>query len=328
MKALKIIGIILLILVGLFLIIAAFLPQETGVEESIRIEAPANTVFKQVNTMANWEHWSPFQDPAMELVYTGEKTGVGAMQAWNMEGDSGTLTIIESIPYSSIKTKVDLMQDSKVNGYWLFDEKDGLTDVSWGLRFHELTYPFGRYIGLIFNMMMEESIEKGLKQLKDYAERLSPYPGVSITDIDATKSIVMTDTVYMHEMAEKMDLFFSKMTKYSNAKKLEQTGYPFCIYLDWNPEEGYMVTRCGFPINKEVKSTEEIEYYVIPPTKAVMSVYKGPYDQMEPTYDAIEEYIAEFGLEMNGAPIEMYVTDPSMEPDTSKWTTQIFFPIK
>ncbi|MDZ7740841.1 MAG: GyrI-like domain-containing protein [Bacteroidota bacterium] len=328
MKALKIIGTILLVLIGLFLIIAAFLPRETGVEESISIKAPANTVFKQVNTMANWEYWSPFKDPAMELFYTGEASGVGAMQEWNMKGDSGTLTIVESAPYTSIKTKVELTQDSKVNGYWVFDEKDGVTDVTWGLRFQELSYPFGRYIGLIFNMMMGESIDKGLKQLKDYAESLPPYPVVSITNIDETKSIVMTDTVYMHEMAEKMDFFFSKMTKFAKAKKLEQTAYPFCIYLDWNPDEGYMVTKCGFPVNKEVKSGKEVEFYVMPPTKAVMSVYKGPYDKMEPTYNAINEYIAEFGLEMNGAPIEMYVTDPKMEPDTSKWTTQIYFPVK
>ncbi|MCF8228082.1 MAG: GyrI-like domain-containing protein [Bacteroidales bacterium] len=328
MKALKVIGIIILILIVLFFIVALFLPKNTEVKASVRVNAPANTVFKQVNTMENWDHWSPFQDPAMEIVYMGEKTGVGAMQTWNMEGDSGSLTIIESVPYQSIKTNVDLMEDDEVNGNWTFVEENGYTEVSWGIRFQNLSYPMERYLGIVFKMMMESSLQNGLEQLKKYAEGLPPYPEVILTKIEEMKTITMTDTVYFSEMAEKMDLFFGKMEKFAKAKRLKMSGYPFCIYLSWDPEKGYTYTRCGFPVDREVQGNEEIDYYVIEPKKAVMSVYKGPYDKMESTYTALEEYIAEFGLQMNGAPMEMYVTDPMQEPDTSKWTTNIYFPVK
>jgi hypothetical protein len=42
----------------------------------------------------------------------------------------------------------------------------------------------------------------------------------------------------------------------------------------------------------------------------------------------LDKYIEDKGYTMNGAPFEQYITDPGMESDTSKWQTNIYFPVK
>ena len=45
-------------------------------------------------------------------------------------------------------------------------------------------------------------------------------------------------------------------------------------------------------------------------------------------YEAMAEYVTDFGLVGDGGPMEEYVTDPMTEPDTAKWQTNIYFPVK
>jgi AraC family transcriptional regulator len=43
---------------------------------------------------------------------------------------------------------------------------------------------------------------------------------------------------------------------------------------------------------------------------------------------AIDAYLNKNKLNIAGAPWEVYVTDPGVEPDSSKWYTQVIYPIQ
>ena len=60
MKAVKIILIILVVLVGLPLIIALFVDKDFSHEESIVINAPINEVWNETNTLKKMDAWSPW----------------------------------------------------------------------------------------------------------------------------------------------------------------------------------------------------------------------------------------------------------------------------
>jgi hypothetical protein len=131
MKTLKKIGIILLIIIGLFLVISLFLPSKVYVERSIVINAPVENVFEQVNTLKNWEKWSPWHeiDPNMGLKYEGPESGTGAQYSWTSEHKNvgnGRLVITNSAPYDSIVSEMYFM-DSKEPSYGIykFEKADG-----------------------------------------------------------------------------------------------------------------------------------------------------------------------------------------------------------
>ncbi len=66
---------------------------------------------------------------------------------------------------------------------------------------------------------------------------------------------------------------------------------------------------------------------MIPGQKIVVADYFGPYEETASVYHALEKYISQGGLEITGNPWEIFVTDPSNEPDTAKWHTQVLFPV-
>lgn len=144
-------GIIVLVLLG-----ALFLPSEKTLSNSYKIDAPAKAVYDQVNNFKNWEKWSPWaDDTTMVNTYEGPEFGVGAKSIWKseMSGD-GSMTIIESKPFSFIRTELELGPGSKSESTWEFMESDSGTMVTWSLIMNDLGYPLGRYFGLFAGTMM------------------------------------------------------------------------------------------------------------------------------------------------------------------------------
>ncbi len=326
MKALKIIGIILLIVIVIVLVVGIFLPSEVVVEKQILINAPAKTVFKQVNTMENWEKWTPFTEDAPDMVCTYEGTGVGAIQTWSFQGDSGSLSIIESSPYMSLVTEVDLMQDTKVNGIWTFTETEEGTQVNWSINFSDLSYPVGRYSGLFMKGGMGPYLENGLENIKILAESLPPYPDVEESYFDAIHALTITDTILMTDMETKMGMYFGEIINYMQRKKIDIIAPPFSLYYSWWSEGTYVAV--GLPTDGEKKGWNNIQPLVIGPTNVIKAMHVGPYETLMLTYSALEEYAKEFNKTISGPPWEFYLTDPTQDPDPNNWKTEVYFPVE
>ena len=56
-----------------------------------------------------------------------------------------------------------------------------------------------------------------------------------------------------------------------------------------------------------------------------VEVHLGSYDDLMIPHTAMENYLKENDLTMEGPALEEYVTDPGNEPDTSKWETHIYY---
>ncbi|MDP3446152.1 MAG: SRPBCC family protein, partial [Ignavibacteria bacterium] len=157
MKALKFIGILLLIVVAVFFTLPLLMSDHAEVKQSIFIEAKAQTVFRQVNNLQNWRNWSPFEmgDPEMESIYEGPKSGVGCKHVWkSKEMGDGSLTILESRPYEFIQGALTMGESGTALDEWTFIEKDGGTEVTWYLKLSDLSYPFYKYFGFFAESMM------------------------------------------------------------------------------------------------------------------------------------------------------------------------------
>ena len=85
----------------------------------------------------------------------------------------------------------------------------------------------------------------------------------------------------------------------------------------------------GIPIDKPVEKTKgRVRFEKITGQEVMIVYYFGPYEETSSTYYTLQKVIEESGKKVAGSPWEVYVTDPMMEKDTTKWETDIFFPIK
>ena len=96
-----------------------------------------------------------------------------------------------------------------------------------------------------------------------------------------------------------------------------------------HPEGGHeLELECAVPVHAPMEGTGRVQPSELPTCKAATVTHLGPYDDLPKTWSALTQWMGSQGLQPAAAPWEVYVTDPTEEPDQSKWRTDIFFPVQ
>jgi hypothetical protein len=176
MKTLKFIGLALGSIIVLILMIALFLPKEFSYEKTISINAPVDSVWQQVNSLAAMDKWSPWNDhdPNMKKEYSGVDGTIGAKQSW--EGDvvgTGSQTITKIEKPILFETSLDFLKphESHGKGFVELVSVGNVTKATWGMT-GNMPYPFNFMI-LFMNMEkdMGKDWDNGLSKLKTLSEK-------------------------------------------------------------------------------------------------------------------------------------------------------------
>lgn len=187
MKALKVIGAIVLMFVVAVFVIANIMPSSYRVERSIDIAAPPAVVFGEVDDLSRWTAWSPWiaRDPGIRNAYSGPSAGVGAKVTWTSDGSgAGTQVIVVSKPPSRIETDLDFGEQGISRAYFDFVPQDGGTRVTWGLS-GEMSGPLGGLLAAQMDRWIGADYEDGLRRLEAHVEALSPAAVTPTDDADA-----------------------------------------------------------------------------------------------------------------------------------------------
>jgi len=175
MKLLKKIGLSLL---GLVILLAAgslFISSKLKVERSIEVAAPASAAFEQVNTLRNWEQWSPWHkiDEHMLLTYSGPDGGAGASYNWfskHPDVGDGEFKIIKTEPYKQIDAQMKFGEEVATTSY-TFDETANGTRITWAMESELGMNPVNKYFGLLFlDKYVGADFERGLANMKQIVE--------------------------------------------------------------------------------------------------------------------------------------------------------------
>jgi hypothetical protein len=168
--------VIVVVLIALLLIYAATRPDTFRVERSVIINAPAEKIFPLINDFREWEPWSPWEkvDPAVKRSYSGAASGEGAVYEWNGNKNigQGRMEIVESLPPSKVKLKIDFIKPFEAHNtieFTLIPQGDStlITQAMYGPS------PFiSRLMGIFCSMdkMVGRKYEEGLANLKALSE--------------------------------------------------------------------------------------------------------------------------------------------------------------
>src|SRR4030095_6776448 len=106
--------VVLVLLLGAGAAYVATRPDAYHVERSTTVDAPAATVFAQIDDLSVWKEWSPWEkkDPAMKRTMSATTSGVGASYSWegNKEVGKGKMSIVESKPGEKVGTKLEMLE--------------------------------------------------------------------------------------------------------------------------------------------------------------------------------------------------------------------------
>lgn len=328
MKALKVLGIIILIAIAVYFIVPLFLADNVIVTDSTTIKAKPETIFRQVNSLEKWLAWSPFEaDTTIVNQFSGPERGVGAKRTWDgEEAGLGSITVKTSEPYKFIQNDLSFGPEGGGIGSWNFNETEEGTEVIWTIQVTELTYPNQKWIGLFIEVGLKPMLTNGLADLKKLTESMPRPPEIKIIETDKITSLVIPDSATMSGMKAMFEKNYGELMEFVKRRKVPITGQQFAIYHNWNPE-GYTRVSVGVPVGTMVKDYKRIKYYEIPAGKAVFAKHTGGYNTGN-THWAIDDYLKDFNIETKKFIWETYAYHPERDADSTKWVTFIYYPIK
>jgi effector-binding domain-containing protein len=332
MKTFKKILIWLLGIIVFLVVLSFFLPKTYRVERSIYIKARPMVIYNLTSNFSNWMVWVPWNkemDSTAVFEIIGKDGKVGVIWKWtgNKLGE-GAMTATEFQPGRLLRYDLEFDKGKYLSkGQIIIEERDSCL-VTW-IDEGDLGYnPIARYMGLMMSKMMGPDFEAGLSKLKKIAEIRDGWPFIEEVVVPEQTVIMVTDSAGPAEYTMVMEKAFTELFAYIKSGKLVQQGSPFSTYLRWDSATMFSVMNICIPVEKVEVGKGRIQVAVIPEHKGIMTVYWGSYSLMEPAYKAIEQYIRQTGKIETGGPSEIYITDPSVELDSTKWETHIVFPVK
>jgi effector-binding domain-containing protein len=331
MKILKRIIIWLVVLIALLIGVAYLLPANYHVERSLLINGDKDIIYSMVCDFENWNYWTPWApetDPTLNEEFIGN-CEVGAIHRWvDKKMGHVEMMITHLDPYKKINWELGLKnQSEKMIIGMLFESEAGGYVLTWTADGNLGYNPFYRYYGLMIDTKLGSDYEKGLMRLKEVCEALPDYPGIQVVEVASLPAISITDSVSATTYGPFMEESMGNLYMYALRNEAQFKGHAYTAYHHWDPPE-HIVIEVGIPLASPIKGEGVIKAVQSPGGKAVRATHWGAYEKIGPAHEALQQYIDVLDLELIGTPWESYITNPTQEPDTARWETIVYYPIK
>ena len=336
MRILRYMVLALLFLLLVVIIVGFFLPAKVHLERSTIINRDSGTVFKVINSLSNFNKWSPWYEYDTNAAYTltGPESGVGSKLSWqgNEKIGKGSNEIIESKDDEYIKTKFYFgKSESPAFSKISLTNVDNGTKVTWALD-NDFGYNvFYRYFGFVLEKMIAPEYEKGLSNLKAHLESqpIHDFSTISIVETKAEKvyTYQASANTENNPVEEVIGMAFGKIVYFLTENKIDMAGTPKLINVNHTNNRLEFVAAIPVTSNDVVDETGEIVAGLTYQGRAIKLIHVGSYDKFGESYQLIQAYIDENNLQKEGPPWEDFVTDPTLvKPE--ELTTHIYQPVK
>jgi effector-binding domain-containing protein len=333
MKTFRRILLLILILALTFAAIGLLLPRKVFVERKLVMHTTPRSVFEQINSLRNWEKWSPWllTDTAIQLIFTGPEAGTGASYSWSSFDKNigrGSVTIVESVPYDSLLVLMDYGSKGESTGKFTLVKDNQNTIVIWKVASNLGINPISRWFGLFLDRMVGPDLESGLSNLDLLSTGNRMVNNFEILDYEIPAQVLLSirDTASSGTVSIKLTTMYNKLSDFLKSKSLSPTGTPMTVFHSFSHTdfdiEACVPVKSLLPVPEGFTCAQQLNQ------KAVMIQYIGGYKYIDRAYTALQTYIKDNNLILAGPPREVYITNPAIEADSSKWQTDIMYPVK
>jgi effector-binding domain-containing protein len=292
------------------------------------------------------KEWGPWQAMDKDQVQRIEGTDGTVGAIWHWEGDTvgtGSQKILSLEPNKNVRCELHFIEpfESISTATYDLEPVGDSTRITWGME-GENNF-MGKIMGVFMNMdnMIGPDFEKGLANLKALAEEEQAARMAELAD--RTFGGYVINTVERPEMTyvgRRSKVKFSEMKPFFGASfgaagaaigqaGLQMTGAPAGVFFSWDEKAQVADLLAGMPVvaTPDMKVTG-MDVHTIPASKMLHIAYYGAYEGSGKAHMAMDEMITAKGLTHYGNVIEEYITDPTSEPDTAKWLTNIYYMVK
>ena len=324
--------------VALLVIIGLALPRHARVEVSTTIDARPATVFALVNDFRRAQLWSPrtATDPNARVVFSGPNRGVGATVTWDgVIAGSGTQTITVSRPWAHVETMMNPGEAGEARTWFNIAVQDGGTHLTWGFEHDHGMNLVGRYVAPLLAGVLRREHEQGLTALRELAEML---PRTDFSDLEVEHLVASEQQIAYRAtssvsdpgaISEAMGKAYFEILSFIDQHGLAEAGAPLSI------SRGFSGADLRFDAAIPVRGVDDdtphedgnVRLGATQSGPVIRVKHIGPYRRLGLTHRKVVAYMSAFGLERNGDPWEIYVSDPTKVEESELWTF-VYYPVR
>lgn len=142
-------------------------------------------------------------------------------------------------------------------------------------------------------------------------------------EVESTSAFVMRATCDHASMGPTISKLFGALG--AACVDAEMSGPPMVKYTAWHENDCEL--EAAFPVDSSAPAIEGVEKKDYPACTALTTTYTGPYDGLSDAWQEMWKHVEANGIKGDMPCWDVYVTDPSAEPDPTKWVTELYIPL-
>lgn len=320
--------------------LSIFVATQKGVftiERSKIINSPKSSIYSYVNDTKNWREWNSLavEDSLIKITASQNTIGIGSSLVWSGKEGNGDLQTINLKENDSIIQKMNFNGNS-ANVSIHFKDTLGKTKVSWkakgemGFLFKVLTV-FNGGAGKMFGLLFEKSLDNLDKKL-DYEINTYTVKVDGLVRQPQTFYLAQTFNSDFSKVNKNSEIVFSKLTNFCQKNNITISGKPFIIYHIYDTIKEVTKLSICIPIKDSIHISEgsDISSKTLPGYQAVKTTLTGDYSHNKKALLKGKQYFnaKHFIPDAAFSHLEVYMIGRNEIKNPSKWTTEIYYPIR
>jgi len=174
-----------------------------------------------------------------------------------------------------------------------------------------------------------ERTQRATASLRDLlqAQAAPPLTDLTHVSVPAASAAAITETIYIRDAEVWYQGALAELHTSLDRQGVRASGPAGGIYSnDIFTEENGDAT-VFIPCNGDFRSTGRIAQLVVPAIELAITTHAGPHAGIDRAYGALATYVADHALGIEGPIREIYLVDGHATADSSRWRTQIGWPI-
>ncbi len=133
--------------------------------------------------------------------------------------------------------------------------------------------------------------------------------------------------VSLREISKELATMLPEAMRAVGEQGIPPIGPPFTRYFNM-ATAGDIDIEAGFPVARPITASGRVKPGTLPAGQVASVWHIGPYHTVGQTHQRLMAWVAQRGLAPSGGPWEIYWTDPGLEPDSSRWRTEVVLPVR
>jgi AraC family transcriptional regulator len=148
---------------------------------------------------------------------------------------------------------------------------------------------------------------------------------IEVKDLPAQHVLTIRERTTTRGMGAAMRGLYPVIATYLEKRGVQPAGPSFAVFHAYGEEE--VDFEAGYPVAEAVEGEGRIGASELPAGRAAVATHVGPYEPIGLVHEALDAFVHERAGDHPGPPREVYWSGPADEPDSSKWRTDVVYPL-